>query len=321
MLEEALLKSEIDKQAQNSEYDLLIIGAGPAGMSAALCAGRAKLKVIILEKALPGGETSTACIIDNYLGFPGGILGEDLSKKMEEHMNDYNIQYSCETVESIDLKNNQKIVTTDLGTSYQAKGIIIATGLEPKKLGASFEERFLGRGISYYAKGDAPFYKEKDVAVIGGGNCACYAADYLSNFVDKIYLIHHSDNIKAVKSLKEKVLNNPKINPLWNSSVQDAFGIDKLEKIKITNSLNNQHTWLDVKAMFVYSGRIPPRVKLHKNLETDEKGYIMTDECMRTNLSGIYAVGDIRSKQIRQIPTAVADGMIAAINVERDILR
>jgi len=157
--------------------------------------------------------------------------------------------------------------------------------------------------------------------VIGGGNCACYAAEYLAQFVKKLYIIHRSDYIKAVKTLKEKIMNNSIIDVLWNTELVDVFGVDHVEKIKLLNISTTQTTWLDVKAIFVYVGRIPPRDLISVDIELDEKGYIITDEYMRTNIPGVYAAGDIRSKQIRQIATAISDGMIAAINVDRDIIQ
>ncbi len=322
MQELTLIEKHQLKPHDGEYFDLIVIGAGPAGMSAAICAGRAKLKTLIIERALPGGQASTGYKVSNYLGFPHGILGDNLSLMMEKHVEDYPVYYSREVVEDImNSPDDHKVIRTDMGCFYKTKAVIIATGLDPKKINAEFETKFLGRGISYYAQGDAAFYQGKEVAVIGGGNCACYAADYLSEYVNHLYLIHRSDNLKAVKMLKEKILNNPKITIIWHSDLVDAFGIDKLEKIKLRNTVTHQQTWLDVKAIFVYVGRIPSTNILSLSLQTDENGYIITDEYMRTNIKGIYAAGDIRSKQIRQIATAVSDGMIAAINVERDINR
>ncbi len=302
-------------------FDIIIIGAGPAGMSAALCAGRARLKILVLDKAMPGGQTSTAYHIHNYLGFPTGILGSDLSHRMEDHLDDYNIHYSCEGVDDIgQIHSAEKNVQTDLGNFYRTKAIIVASGLVPKELGMPFEKQFLGRGVSYYAQCDGESYRDKDVVVIGGGNCACYAAEHLSKFVKSLTLVHRSDYINAVNNLREKIFNNPKINILWNSEVVDAFGIDHLDKLKLYNRTTQQHTWIDARAVFIYVGRIPEKTIMSLDLNVDEDGYVITDEYMRTNIKGIYAAGDIRSKQIRQIATAVADGMIAAINVERDVL-
>ncbi|MDA1352868.1 MAG: FAD-dependent oxidoreductase [bacterium] len=302
-------------------FDFTIIGAGPAGMSAGVCAARAGLKVLVIEKALPGGECSTACMINNYLGNPGGILGEKLGQKMEEQLFSYPVYYTCENVNDIyDIHEKEKTIITDLDHEYKTSSIIIATGLEPKKLEAGWEAKFLGRGISYYARCDVDYYRNEDVMVIGGGNCACYAADYLANFVNQVYLVHSSNQLRAVKTIKEKILNNPKITPMWDSKVTEVFGIDKVEKTKVVSAITQNHTWIDVKGIFVYIGRIPPSI-LNIELRIDEDGYIITDEFMRTNIPGVYAAGDIRSKQIRQIATAVSDGMVAAINVERDIFR
>jgi thioredoxin reductase (NADPH) len=303
-------------------FDVVIIGAGPAGMSAAVCAGRARLKVLLIERALAGGQASTAYKISNYLGYPKGILGDQLSLQMEAHLEDYPLYYTRDIADDIlNSDDDLKTIHTQMGNYYRTRAVIIAVGLEPKPLNSEFETRFLGRGVSYYAQGDVGSYHGKDVAVIGGGNCACYAAEFLASHVRHLYLIHRSDSIKAVPSLKEKVMNAPNITVIWNSDVVDAFGVDKVEKIKLKHVVNDQHTWLDVQGVFVYAGRIPPKEILHLNLRMDEKGYIVTDEYMRTSIRGIYAAGDIRSKQIRQIATAVSDGMIAAINVERDLTR
>lgn len=301
-------------------FDLIIIGAGPAGMSAALAAGRAKLKTLILEKSLPGGETASAFEIDNYLGYPEGILGVQLIEKMEAHLEKFQLYYACEMVEDIQVKSlYEKVVITDLNNAYIGKTVIITTGLESKKLEGDFAKRFLGRGISYCAPCDAELYHQKVVAVLGGGNCACYAADYLSHYAQKVYLIHTLSELKAVKTVKEKVLNNPIIDIMWNTRVTDVIGVHSVEKAQVTSFSTQQSTWIDVRGLFVYIGRTPSKRILNLELELDEKGYIVTDEYMRTNLKGIYAAGDIRSKQIRQIITAVSDGMIAAINAEREI--
>ena len=323
MIEETQVQFQKQDQMDDENYfDLVVIGSGPAGMSAALCAGRADLKILLIDRALPGGEASTAYKIDNYLGFPKGILGDELTHRMEDHLKGYNVEFKCETVEDIlHIDEPLKVIKTDLGGEYRTKAIIISAGLEPKKLDTEFEKKFLGRGISYYAQSDVETYRGSQVAVVGGGNCACYAADYLSKYVDNLYLIHRSDSIKAVKRLREKVVNNPKIQTIWNSEISEVFGIDRVEKIKVENLLNHQHTWLDIKAVFVYVGRIPPNEIISLDIDVDENGFIITDEYMRTNIKGVYAAGDIRSKQIRQIATAVSDGMIAAVNVEKDLFR
>ncbi len=322
MIEETLTDLEKLKPSSEEVFDIIIIGAGPAGMSAAVCASRADLKVLVIEKAMPGGECSTAWKIDNYIGFPNGILGETLGKKMEEQLLSHDVAYTCDNVSDItDIRESTKVIHTELGYRYKTKSIILAMGLEPKELEASFESQFLGRGISYYAQCDAEHYKNKDVMVIGGGNCACYAADYLSNYAQKVYLVHQFDHIRAVKTLERSIIENPLIDIIWDSKVEEVFGIDCVEKAKVVNISNNQHVWLDVKGIFIYVGRIPSKDHISLELDIDENGFIIADEYMRTNIPGIYAAGDIRSKQIRQIATAVSDGMTAAINVERDLFR
>ncbi|MEK9727821.1 MAG: FAD-dependent oxidoreductase [Candidatus Margulisiibacteriota bacterium] len=306
----------------NDSFDVIVIGAGPAGMSAAICASRADLKTLIIEKALPGGEVSTACQIDNFIGQPNGILGPDLGLKMESQLFSHDIYYCCETViDFISLEGPIKTVTTSLGNSYRTKTIILALGLEPKRLNADFEDRFMGQGVSYYAQADPTSYKNKNAVVIGGGNCACYAADYLSKFVNHVYMVHNYDSIRAVKKLKSSIESNSKITIMWNSKVTELFGVDHVERVHTENVITGQSTWLDAQGVFIYVGRVPPQDIVRFDIELDEKGFIVTDEYMRTNIKGVYAAGDIRSKQVRQIAPAVSDGMIAAINVERDFFR
>ena len=320
--EQVSVQRSSDFNQSQQEFDAIIVGSGPAGMSAALCASRARLSVMMIDRNLPGGQTATAYRVSNYIGFPDGILGSDLSARMEDQLKEYEINYVCESVEDISTADDgMKIVRSDLGKFYKAKGVILASGLEPKSLGANFERSFLGRGVSYYAQSDIEKYRGKNVAVIGGGNCACYAADYLSQFVNNLYLIHRSNYIKAVRNLKQRVMNNETINVIWNTEIVDAFGLEKLEKIKLHNTITQQDTWLDVQGAFIYVGRVPPEDILNLELNVDEKGFIITDEYMRTSIPGIYAAGDIRSKQIRQIATAVSDGMIAAINLDKDLFQ
>jgi thioredoxin reductase (NADPH) len=308
------------KPTHNERFDVVIIGAGPAGMSAAVCCARADLKTLIIERALPGGGVSSAFKVHNVLGFPGGIVGQELGKRMESHILDYNLAYTNASVDAIENKHGlEKKVVTELGECYYTRYIIIATGLEPKLLNTDFESQFTGRGISYFADCDGSSYTGKTIGVVGGGNCACYAADYLSQFAEKIYMIHRSDSLKSVSYLKKRILNNPKIQIMWQTHVTEAFGIDKLEKIKVENLHNHQTTWLDLKGLFIYVGRIPSEETCRFGVALDEEGFILTDDYMRTDIPGIYAAGDIRSKQIRQIQPAIADGMIAAVNIGKII--
>ena len=318
-----LPKTSLEKEIlSNNIYDIIIIGAGPAGLQASICAGRAKLKTLLIDKALPGGETATAYKINNLAGYPNGILGENLAKEMENQLKEYDIDCECLNVENItNIGKKTKNIITDTGKMFSTKMILLATGLEPKRIDPRLERLFLGRGLSYDARSNINSYKHKNVAVIGGGNCACYAADFLSNFAKKTYLIHSSNSIKAVRLLKEKVQKNPTIELIWNSEIKDIFGIEGVEKLKIRHTINNQETWIDCKGIFIYVGRIPPKEIINLEINQDEYGFIITDEYMKTNIPGVFAAGDIRSKQIRQIATALSDGMIAAINIERELRR
>ena len=239
IVEEQLKKNMSISPENGEEFDIIVIGAGPAGMSTAMCARRGGLKTLLIEQALPGGHASTAYHIDNYLGSTTGVLGEDLGRTMEEQVSEYEHYYSCEMVEDIiEFKDNVKLIKTELNNEYRAKAIVIATGLQPKTLDADFEKVF-GRGVSYYAQCDVDMYKDADVAVIGV-EIVCYAAEFYQT--NKLYLIHKSDHVKAVQKLREKILNNPKIHCLRNSDLSDIFGIDKVEKIKIKNTLSDQYT-------------------------------------------------------------------------------
>lgn len=312
----------VPKSPEDNElFDVIVIGAGPAGMSAAVCASRAHLKTVVIEKAMPGGECSTACRIDNFVG-QSGVFGPDLGRSMEDQLFSHDIYYTCETVVNFSyIDRSVKVITTSLGRSYRTKSIIFAIGLEPKTLDPSIEGRFLGQGVSYYAQADMGEYSDKNVVVIGGGNCACYAADYLSSLVHHVYMVHTYDSIRAVQRLRSSIERNPKISLVWNTKVTELFGIDHVERVKTENIVNGQTTWLDAQCVFVYIGRVPPQDIIQFDIELDARGFIITDDCMRTNIQGVYAAGDIRSKQVRQIATAVSDGMIAAINIERDIFR
>ena len=232
----------------------------------------------------------------------------------------HDVFYCCETViDFLNVHGPVKTVTTSLGNTYRTKTIILAIGLEPKKLNADFEDRFMGQGISYYAQADPSYYKDKNAVVIGGGNCACYAADYLSKFVNHVYMVHNYDSIRAVKKLKGSVESNEKITIMWNSKVTELFGVDHVERVHTENVITGQSTWLDAQGVFIYVGRVPPQDIVRFDVELDEQDSLSP---MNTagNRKGIYA-GDIRSKQVRQIAPAVSDGMIAAINIERDFFR
>ena len=282
-------------------YDIVIIGAGPAGMTAALYAVRANKKVLVLEKLSYGGQIINTPRIENY-PIEENISGYDFSTKLYNQIINLGVEVKQENVLSI---NENKEIKTDK-SSYSAKAIIIATGLQNRKLDLPLENELIGKGISYCATCDGSFYKDKDVAVVGGGNTALEDALYLSNICNKIYLIHRRDTFRADAITVDKVLKKDNIEILYNSNITKINGTNHLESIEVNNNI------LNIDGLFIAIGQIPNINYLNNIVETDDYGYIKSDESCHTNIDGIFVAGDIRNKSIRQLVTATSDGAIAA---------
>lgn len=300
-------------------YDVIILGSGPAGMSCAVYCARGKLKVLILEKAMPGGQACSNYNVENYLGFPKGIIGQELAKRMDEQLNSYsNITKEWGYIlEACNLDKKVKTIKTDLGKTFQGRTIVIATGTESKKLDTEGEKEFRGRGISYSAAVDGIFYTDKEVVVVGGGGTAIEEALFLTNFAKKVTVIYKSSEMRAVKILRDRILENDKVEFVWNSIVVSVEGDKKINKIKIRDVVADKERYILTSAVFVSIGKRPNTKYLNQSIKTDEEGYIVTDEYMRTNAPGVYAAGDVRSKPLRQIVTAANDGAIAAVMIDR----
>lgn len=299
------------------DFDVIIIGAGPSGLTAALYLGRANLKTLILESVGSGGQLNYTYEVDNYPGFFG--KGTELAEKMRSQALKFGGIFSSERVLEIKiLPEDIKIVKTRKN-EYRAKSIIIATGAGPRLLGAEGEERFKGFGVSYCATCDGAFFKDKTVLVAGGGNTAFEDALYLSKFCKAVYLVHRRDKFRASANLVEKVKNNPKIIIRTNEIVEKIQGESMVNSVVLKNTLSSENTILDTSAVFVAAGRLPNSAIVKDILELDENGYIVTDENMRTSVSGIYAVGDVRRTPLRQIITACADGAVAANDISMNI--
>ena len=282
-------------------YDIVIIGAGPAGMTAALYAVRANKKVLVLEKLSYGGQIINTPRIENY-PTEENISGYDFSTKLYNQIINLGVEVKQENVLSI---NENKEIKTDK-SSYSAKAIIIATGLQNRKLDLPLEKELIGKGISYCATCDGSFYKDKDVAVVGGGNTALEDALYLSNICNKVYLIHRRDTFRADAITVDKVLKKDNIEILYNSNITKINGTNHLESIEVNNNI------LNIDGLFIAIGQIPNINYLNNIVETDDYGYIKSDESCHTNIDGIFVAGDIRNKSIRQLVTATSDGAIAA---------
>ena len=292
-------------------YDVLIIGGGPAGYSAALYAARAGLKTAVLEKMSAGGQMALTDTIDNYPGFEEGVEGFALGFKMQTQAERFGAQSLYGTVESVDLVASPKKIVADSG-EYFAKSVIIATGADPQKLGLENEDAYTGMGIHYCAHCDGRFYMDKTVVVVGGGNSAAEDALYLAGLAKKVYLVHRRDTLRASKIYHKPVIENEKIVKLWNSQVIGFEAEGHVKSIKVKNLLTEEVENIEADALFVSIGRKPVTDYLGDSVAVDKSGYIVADETTKTSIPGVFAAGDIRTKALRQVVTAAADGAVAA---------
>jgi thioredoxin reductase (NADPH) len=306
-----------EKAAPDTEntYDLLILGAGPAGLAAAIYGCRANLRVLVFEQMLAGGEIASTDRLDNYPGFPEGIGGADFGQLLEQQARRFGAEIVSATVEEASLGGEVKKVITSRGSFY-ARAIIIATGTVPRLLGVPGEEKLRGRGISFCATCDGPFFRGKKIAVVGGGDAALQEALFLTRFTEQIFLIHRRDELRAVPYLQERVFEQPRIKILWDTIVKGFYGDNKIEKIALENVKSSQTSDLPVDGVFLYIGRAP-NTGFFQGVEMDDRGYIITSEEMETSLPGVFAAGDVRRKFLRQVVTAASDGAIAAMMAVR----
>lgn len=299
------------------EYDVIIVGAGPAGMTAAVYASRANLSTIMIERGMPGGQMANTADVENFPGFDL-ITGPDLSTKMFSHAQKFGAEYAYGDIKNITVEGDDKIV--DLGDKQlKAKAVIIATGAEYKKIGVPGEAELGGRGVSYCAVCDGAFFKQKNLIVIGGGDSAVEEGVYLTKYADKVTIVHRRDTLRAQKILQERAFKNDKIDFIWNSTLKSVN--EKEGKVGSVTLIDNDGKETDVETdgVFVYIG-MQPLTKPFQHLGiTDEVGYIITNEEMVTNIPGIFAAGDVRQKKLRQIVTATGDGSIAAQNAQHYI--
>ncbi|MDK2806892.1 MAG: thioredoxin reductase [Thermoanaerobacterium sp.] len=298
-------------------YDLIILGGGPAGLAAGLYACRSKLDTVMIEQMYVGGQIVTTYEIENYPGFDG-ISGPELINKMEAQAKRYGLQIYNEEVVGLDITGKVKKVTTNKKT-YEAKAIILATGATPKELGFDKERKFRGSGVSYCATCDGAFYKDQVVAVVGGGDTAMEDSNYLTKFAKKVYVIHRRDKLRASKTLQDRAFANPKIEFIWDTVVKDIQGEYGVEGLVLKNVKTNEESTLKVDGVFIAIGLSPNSDLVKGIVDTDEYGYILTDEDMKTNIPGVFAAGDVRKKTLRQVVTATADGAIAAYVAEKYI--
>ena len=298
-------------------YDLIIIGSGPAGLSAAVYGKRAGLNLLIIEEnPMSGGQVLNTYEVDNYLGMPG-MNGFDMGMKFKEHADAAGAQFQTAHVAEVLDEGHRKIVKTADGTGYEARAVILATGAQHRMLGASGEETYKGKGVSYCATCDGAFFRKKDVAVVGGGDVAAEDAIYLSRMCNKVYLIHRRDSLRAAKGLQDQLMACENVEILWDRTVQDIYGSGVVQGLKLSHVKDKTEEDLTVEGVFIAVGMHPNTEVFRDVVACDKQGYVIAGEDCATQTPGIFAAGDLRTKQVRQIVTAVADGACAVASVER----
>ena len=295
---------------QNKIYDMIVIGGGPAGYTAALYGARAGLEVLVLEKFSAGGQMTQTQQIDNYPGFDEGIDGFSLGFKMQAGAEKYGARTEQTEVLSVKLDESPKVISTDMGDFF-AKTVVVATGAEHKHLGIDGEDALIGRGVGYCAACDGMLFRGKTVAVVGGGNSAAADALLLSKICKKVYVIHRRDTMRAEKIYHEPLMQAENVEFKWNCTVEEFVADAKLSAVVIADKLSGEKETLELDGLFISVGRSPVTELFRGQLDIDAQGYIVADETTRTNIPGVYAVGDVRTKVVRQIVTAAADGAVA----------
>lgn len=301
------------------KYDLTIIGGGPAGLTAGIYASRARLKTVLLEKGVPGGQIATTDRVENFPGFPEGLGGRELAELLEKQVRNFGLEIKnlTEAKTFRPAEAGYEIETSE-GKIY-SRTILIATGASPTKLGIEGEKEFTGRGVSYCATCDGAFFKEKKVMVVGGGDSAIEEALYLARIAAEVTVVHRRDKLRATKILQERAFENPKIKFVWNSHLTKIKGEGKVSSVVVKNKLTEEEQELEMDGVFIYIGLKPNSEWIPKEIACDEKGFILTDKNLMTNWKGVFAAGDVRANQLKQAIIAAAEGALAAHLAEKFI--
>ena len=304
--------------ADTNGYDLIIVGAGPAGLCAAMYAGRAMLKALTIERGLPGGELLNTELIEDYIGFES-ILGRELAQKMTAHARKFGAEIVTDTVKAVrKARDGWFDVETGSGRTHRAPAVILTAGGTPVKLGVAGEQEYAGRGVSYCAVCDGAFFKGEVLVVVGGGDAAVEEADYLTRYAQKVYIVHRRDDFRASKIIQERAFANPKIEVIWNKVVTEIVGDGiKVVHLALKDTVTGGVSTLEAGGVFVFIGFRPNTGLIEGHVKHDAGGYLITDDRMMTSLPGLFAAGDVRSQLTRQITTAVGDATTAAIAVEK----
>ncbi|CAB1128977.1 Thioredoxin reductase [Candidatus Hydrogenisulfobacillus filiaventi] len=303
------------ESGETKVYDLAIIGGGPAGLTAGVYAARSRINGVIFEQGTPGGQIATTEVVANYPGFTE-IGGLELAERMEEHVRSFGMPIVAAEVMSITLDGDEKVLETADGT-YRVKAVIIATGANPKQLGVPGEDRLRGRGVSYCATCDGAFFKDRPIVVVGGGDSAIKEGLYLTKFGTSVTVVHRRDQLRAEKAWQEEAFKNPKMHFVWDTVVEEIEGQKMVERIRVRNVKTQAISYLEADAIFIYVGMRPNTGFVQGVIDLDEQGYIIADErTLATSVPGIFAAGDVRQKELRQVATAVGDGSTAAVQAE-----
>jgi thioredoxin reductase (NADPH) len=321
MLDFKLASSQQAEQPDTNQegeggYDLIIIGGGPAGLTAAVYAGRAALETLLLGGATPGGQIANTDRVENYPGFPEGISGADLAMRFQSQAEHFVTKLANDFVTEVDFSASPFVVKTHSET-YQGRAVIVATGAFPRRLGVPGEEEYFGRGVSTCATCDGFFYKDRRVVVVGGGDSAIDEGLFLTKFASEVIVIHRRDELRAIKSLQERAFANPKMHFVWDTVVDEILGQDTVTGVRVRNVKTDETSTIDTDGVFVYIGLIPGTRVFAGHLELDEQGYIVTDLHQRTNVPGVFAAGDVQSPDFRQVVIAAGAGAKAVIEADR----
>lgn len=301
-----------------ADYDILILGGGPAGLTAAIYATRSLRKVAVVEKGVPGGQIASTDMIENYPGFPEGISGLELMQKFEEQAKKFGTEFiNLFEVKEIKKDGDVFVVVAADGKELTARALIIATGQNPRTLGVPGEAEFTGRGVSYCATCDGAFFKDRVVTVVGGGNSAIQEALYLTRFASRVQVVHRRDQLRADRILQERAFANEKIEFIWNSVVVEILGDQTVRAVKVKNVKTNDVKEVPTDGVFIYIGYEPNTGFLNGFVELDERGYVVTDDRLQTSVEGVFACGDVRSNPLKQVSVAVGEGAVAATSAEQ----
>jgi thioredoxin reductase (NADPH) len=316
MFELILTPEALAPAPKPGDFDLIILGGGPAGLTAGIYAARARLNTLLVEKSVPGGQAAVTSQIENYPGFPEGVGGAELGQRLKDQAVRFGLQTLAASISQVDMEGEVKLVHTDHGL-VRARALIVATGAQGVPLGAKGELAFRGRGVSYCATCDGAFFRDATVAVVGGGDAAIEEAIYMTRFASEVIIIHRRDALRATRILQERALANPKIRLVWDSVVEEVVGQHVVQSLLVRNVKTGARSDLAVDGVFVYVGQRPNTEFLGDTLRLDAHGYIITNTEMETSAPGVFAAGDVRVKTLRQVITACGAGALAAVNADK----